>query len=166
MNIYVLTEKQTSPGIVAIDHILICEVLTQYTFFLISLRAMQTFISFRIRQGDALQYSLLIRNGEALARGSKTTYVPTGVARLNSSSISHSLVISRMVIYFLNDNAGPESLLLHWLKNYNVYLAVTLGFNPSGTFPGETYLQSELCNSQRVQQSKELPSLCFFILEA
>lgn len=113
-----------------------------------------------------MQYSLLIRNGEALATGSKTTYVLTGVARVNSSCISHSLVISRMVIYFLNDNIGPESLLLHWVKNYHVYSAVTLGFNPSGTFSSETYLQNKLCDSQKVQRSKELPSLCFFILKA
>lgn len=135
-------------------------------FLLICLKAMQTSISFQIRYGDALQYSILIRNGEALATGSKTTYVPTGVARLNSSCVSHSLVISRMVIYFLNDNVGPERLLPHWLKNYHVCSAVTLGFNPSGTFASETYLQDKLCDSQKVQQSKELPSLCFFILKA
>lgn len=76
-----------------------------------------------------MQYSLLIRNGEAPATGSRTTYVPIGVARLNSLCISHALVISRMVIYFLKDNAGPKSLLSHWLKNDHIYLAATLGFN-------------------------------------
>lgn len=76
-----------------------------------------------------MQYSLLIRNGEALATGSRTTYVPIGVARLNSLRISHALVISRMVIYFLKDNPGPESLLSHWLKNYHIYLAAMLGFS-------------------------------------
>lgn len=58
-----------------------------------------------------------------------------GVARLSSSRISHSLVISRMVIYFLNDNVGPES---HWLQNYHVCLAVMLGFKLSGIFSSET----------------------------
>lgn len=86
-----------------------------------------------------MQYSLLIRNGETLATGSKTTYVPTGVGRLNSSCISHSLVISRTVIYFLNDNIGLESLLPHWLQNYTRYvcLAVTVGFKLSGTLSSE-----------------------------
>lgn len=76
-----------------------------------------------------MQCSLLIRNEEALATGSRTTYVPIGVARLNSLCISHALVISRMVIYFLKDNAGPKSLLSHWLKNYHIYIAVMLGFS-------------------------------------
>lgn len=109
-----------------------------------------------------MQYGRLIRNGEALPTGSKTTYVPTGVARLNSSCVTHSLAISSMVVYLLHDNVGPKSLLPHWLSNS----AVTPGFNRSGTFSSETYLQDKLRDSQKVQQSKELPSLCFFILKA
>jgi len=113
-----------------------------------------------------LQYSLLIRNGEALATGSKTTSVPTGVARPNASCISHPFVISRTVIYSLNDNAGPENLLPHWLKNDHVYLAVMLAVNLSSTSSSKTHLQNKPCDSQKVQGSEELPSLCFFVLKA
>lgn len=111
-----------------------------------------------------MQCSLLIRNGEALATGSRTTYVPIGVARLNSLCISHALLISRMVIYFLKDNAGPKSLLSHWLKNYYIYIAVMLGFSLVAPLLVKRS-QNKLCDNQKEQWAKELPPLCLFILQ-